>query len=442
MGTIGALRLFGAFALLMCSVFSAGVAGQAGKTMDLGTVLAGEKNLTTFNDLIRKFPELLLQLPNLNGVTIVAPTNEAFERIPLTSLNAVWKADDASVAVPILQYHIVMGQFAADAMVPGTPVFSPTLLSDPRWTNLTSGGQLVRADKQPDGFVALTTGSGSRSSLVPFSKDGRRDLRFTGGIVQAVDNLLIPPTALNETLTAYSDLSFLGALYAAGLYEEFAQCGASGNCTIFAPSVRAFRAVNSTLSSLSRDDLKKVLRYHMVPGQVLTSNLLTNGTILQSAASDTAERQLRVRRAGNYLYLNSAQVVQQDLLFANGVAHLLDNVLNPFQDSSAPTPNPELGTQLPVFSTGTAGAAYATVTDANAINSLPQPFTTALPCTVSCPEPTVTDLAASSGRSTHSTKTTSSSKGPAAAARCTGLAQPASAAVAAALALGVGGYMI
>ncbi|KAK8071684.1 hypothetical protein PG996_005032 [Apiospora saccharicola] len=444
MGIIGVLRLLGAVTLLMCSVFSAGVAGQAGKTMDLGTVLAGEKNLTTFYDLIRKFPELLLQLPNLNGVTIVAPTNEAFERIPLTSLNAVWKADDASVAVPILQYHIVMGQFAADAMVPGTPVFSPTLLSDPRWTNLTSGGQLVRADKQPDGFVALTTGSGSRSSLVPFSKDGRRDLRFTGGIVQAVDNLLIPPTALNETLTAYSDLSFLGALYAAGLYDEFAQCGASGNCTIFAPSVRAFRAVNSTLSSLSRDDLKKVLRYHMIPGQVLTSNLLTNGTILQSAASDTAERQLRVRRAGNYLYLNSAQVVQQDLLFANGVAHLLDNVLNPFLDptaAAAQTPNPALGTQPPVFSTGSADAAYATVTDANAINSLPQPFTTALPCTVSCPEPTVTDLAASSGRTTHSTKSTSSSKGPTAGARCTGLAQPA---VAAALALGVGvgGYMV
>lgn len=53
MGILGALRLFGAVSLLMCSVFSTGVAGQAGKTMDLGTVLAGEKNLTTFYDLIR-----------------------------------------------------------------------------------------------------------------------------------------------------------------------------------------------------------------------------------------------------------------------------------------------------------------------------------------------------------------------------------------------------
>ncbi|KAK7962884.1 uncharacterized protein PG986_003709 [Apiospora aurea] len=305
------LRLLGILALLVCSIFSTGVVGQEGKTPGLGEVLAGQKNLTTFYDLIRP------------------PTNEAFERIPLTSLNGLWNPDDAAVAVPILQYHIVAGQFPADAMQPGAPAFNPTYLTSPRWTNLTSGGQLVRADKQPDGFVALTTGSGSRSSLVPLSADGRlRDLHFTGGIVQAVDNLLIPPTALKETLTAYSDLSFLGALYAAGLYDEFAQCGRSGNCTIFAPSVRAFRAVNSTLAGLSRDDLAAVLRYHLVPGQVLTSNLLLNGTVLRPSPS--SRQQLQVRRAGNYLYLGSAQLVQQDILFANGAVHLLDNVLNPF----------------------------------------------------------------------------------------------------------------
>ncbi|KAK8061688.1 hypothetical protein PG994_008054 [Apiospora phragmitis] len=453
-------RLFGVVSLLMCSIFSTGAAGQAGKTPGLGEVLAGEKNLTTFYDLIRKFPELLLQLPNLSGVT-PQPDRRAHQRglraHPLTSLNSVWNADDASVAVPILQYHIVLGQFAADAMQPGAPVFSPTLLTAPRWTNLSDangGGQLVRADKQPDGFVALTSGSGSRSSLVPFSgADGRRDLRFTGGIVQAVDNLLIPPTPLNETLTAYSDLSFLGALYAAGLYDEFAQCGVSGNCTLFAPSVRAFRAVNSSLSGLSRDDLTKVLRYHMVPGQVLTSSLLLNGTMLPSSSSGEGQQQqeqLQVRRAGNYLYLNSAQVVQQDILFANGVVHLLDNVLNPTPDPlAAPTqtPNPTMGTQAPVFSTDSADAAVATVTEASVIDALPQPFTSALPCTVSCPEPTTTDAAADEAGGAAASRTRSSSARPtstskaqaAARARCTGLAQPAAAAVAA-LALGVGGY--
>ncbi|KAK8043381.1 beta-ig-h3 fasciclin [Apiospora rasikravindrae] len=419
------LRLFSIVALLMCSILSTGAAGQAGKTLGLGEVLAGQKNLTTFYDLIRKFPELLLQLPDLNGVTIVAPTNEAFERIPLTSLNSIWNADDASVAVPILQYHIVAGQFPADAMQPGAP--------------------LVRADKQPDGFVALTTGSGSRSSLVPLSPDGRlRDLHFTGGIVQAVDNLLIPPTALDETLTAYSDLSFLGALHAAGLYDEFAQCGRSGNCTIFAPSVRAFRAVNSTLAGLSRDDLVKVLRYHIVPGQVLTSNLLLNGTTLPSPSSSSSPGQqqqpppLQIRRAGNYLYLNSAQLVQQDLLFANGVVHLLDNVLNPFLP--------------PVFRTSSADAAAATVTDASAVEALPLPFTTALPCTASCPAPTEAENSAGGGGAASRTSSsstyglpTSTSKGRAAAARCTGLVQPAAVAGGAAAALaafgvGAGGY--
>ncbi|KAK8852228.1 fasciclin domain-containing protein [Apiospora arundinis] len=444
MGVMGAaasslslLRLFSIVSLLVCSIFSTGATAQGGKPLGLGAVLAGEKNLTTFYNLIQKFPDLLLQLPSLNGITIVAPTNEAFERIPLTSLNAIWKPDDASVVVPILQYHIVQGQFPADAMVPGAPVFAPTLLTSPAWTNLTSGGQLVRADKQPDGFVALTTGSGSRSDLVPLS-DGKRDVPFSGGIVQACNNLLIPPTALNATLTSYSDLSFLGALHAAGLYDEFATCGTSGNCTIFAPSVQAFRAVNSTLSSMSRDDLRKVLRYHLVPGQVLTSNLLLNGTVLKAPGED---QQLRVRRAGNYLYLNSAQVVQQDILFANGIVHVLDNVLNAAAVQA--TPDPTRGTQAPVFRTDSADAAMATVTEASAINALPQPFTTALPCTSNCPAPTTTDGpsgAGASGPSRTSTSAHQTSSSKAFAARCTALpVQPAAAA--AALVLGVGGYL-
>ncbi|KAK8104803.1 uncharacterized protein PG998_011836 [Apiospora kogelbergensis] len=403
------LRLFAIVSLLVCSIYSTGVTAQEGKPLGLGAVLAGEKNLTTFYNLIQKFPDLLLQLPSLNGITIVAPTNAAFERIPLTSLSAVWKPDDAAVVVPILQYHIVQGQFPAESMAPGAPVFAPTLLTSPRWTNLTQGGQLVRADKQPDGFVAPTTGSGSRSDL-------------------AVDNLLIPPTPLNETLAAYADLSFLGALHAAGLYDEFAQCGAAGNCTIFAPTVQAFRAVNSTLSTLGRDALRAVLRHHLVPGRVLTSPALLNGTVLNG----DQQQPLRVRRAGNFLYVDAAQVVQQDVLFANGVLHFVDNVLNPAASANT-TPDPTLGTQKPAFATDGADAAARTVTDAAAVASLAQPFTTALPCTASCPVPTTAADEASGPRS-RSTSTatahqTSSSKGYA--ARCTTVpVQPAAAAAA------------
>lgn len=60
MGVMGAaasslslLRLFSIVLLLLCSVFSTGAAAQGGKPPGLGAVLAGEKNLTTFYNLIQ-----------------------------------------------------------------------------------------------------------------------------------------------------------------------------------------------------------------------------------------------------------------------------------------------------------------------------------------------------------------------------------------------------
>lgn len=69
MGIIGALKLVGVVFLLMCSVFAAGAAGQAGRAMDLGTVLAGEKNLTTFYDLIRvrRYPCVCVEATSPRG---------------------------------------------------------------------------------------------------------------------------------------------------------------------------------------------------------------------------------------------------------------------------------------------------------------------------------------------------------------------------------------
>lgn len=209
--------------------------------------------------------------------------------------------------------------------------------------------------------------------------------------------------------------------------------------------MQAFRAVNSTLSGgLSRDDLQKVLRYHMVPGQVLTSNALLNGTVFGTSGPE--QEPVRVRRTGNFLFVNSAQVVQQDILFANGVVHFLDNVLNAAAAAgSQATPDPTRATQAPVFSTDSADAAAMAVTEASAVASLAQPFTTALPCTANCPAPTTAADASGGGgvsgpRRTSSTATHETSSSKAYAARCTALPmQPAAAA--AALAFGVGGYL-
>ncbi|EHK18879.1 uncharacterized protein TRIVIDRAFT_172511 [Trichoderma virens Gv29-8] len=347
---------------------------------DLGTVLAGNKDLSTYYSLIQKYPDVLLQLPSYAGVTIVAPSNEAFKNIPYTALNGIWNPNDKATTVPLLQYHVLIGTVATAGLNTGPTYVRATLLKSPRYTNVTFGQNVLIA-KQPGDTVVFTTSMGTRCTLV------EGDIPFQGGLVQVVDNLLIPPSRIENTTEAFGVPNFMGSLYAADLmpkvsYEE--------NITVFAPVDSAFAAVGGSLKHLDAKALARVMGYHIVPGQVLVSSTLTNGTSLSTLAKNpagTAQESIVIRQSGNNKYVNSAQIVQPDILLANGIMHLISNVLNP--DADAAIPNPTAVSQAPVFP----------------VSSARNPFTSALPCTVSCP---VTTTAADTATDAVATSTSTS----------------------------------
>ncbi|KAL6901644.1 FAS1 domain-containing protein [Trichoderma evansii] len=349
-----------AVATLLASVASAKVVSTAATPQDLGSVLAGNKDLSTYYELIQKYPDILLQLPNYAGVTIIAPSNEAFKNIPYTALNKVWNATDKDTTVPLLQYHILQGTVATNALLTGPTYVRPTLLTSTRYTNVTSGQNVLIA-KQPGDDVVFTTSMGTRCTLT------EGDITFQGGLIQVVDNLLVPPARLQNTSEAFSVPNFLGALYAGKLmpkvsYEE--------NITVFAPIDSAFATIGGSLKHLDAKAIARIMGYHIVPNQVLVSSDLNNGTRLQTLAENAAgnaPESVVIRQAGNNKYVNSAQIVQPDILLANGIMHLISGVLNP--DADAAVPNPTALSQAPVFAVSTAS----------------NPFTSALPCTVSCP---------------------------------------------------------
>lgn len=319
----------------------------------------------------------------------MAPSNDAFDNIPYTALNEVWDPEDKKKTVPLLQYHILQGTVATGALEEGPSVVRSTLLTDERYTNVTSGQNIV-INKGGDGTVILTTSMGTRCTLLD------TDIPFKGGLIQIVDNLLIPPARLGETTHSFQLPSFLGGLYAADLMPDVAE---RKNVTIFAPQDKAFEAVGGSLLDLDAKALARVMGYHIVPNQVLVSSELSNGTHLDTLAGrgDDSEPTLMVRQAGNNKYVNSAQVVQPDILIANGIMHLISSVLNP--DAAAVQPDPEAPNQPPLFPPFSAEA----------------PFTSELPCTVSCP---VTSTASASATETSSDLFTSVSEDLA--PRCTG----------------------
>ncbi|KAK4169742.1 FAS1 domain-containing protein [Cladorrhinum sp. PSN259] len=372
----------------------------------LGEVLGGNPDLSIYYDLLKNNTDILFQIPNLDGVTLIAPSNEAFNK------SQEFKPDNATWVTSTLQYHIVRGVISAESLKVGPSIFAPTLLTSKAYTNVSTGQNLI-ITRQDEDTVVITSGLGARSTVT------ETDIPFSGGLVQIVDTLLVPPATLELTARdAYKDLTgFLGALYSTDLISEFST---TSGVTILAPRNSALQKIASPLGSLSKDQLRSVLKYHLIPNQVIPASSFfvpaknfTNGT-LDSALSG---KKVRTTRLGNTLFFNRAQLLQADVLIANGVLHIIDGVLNPDLEDAQQAPEEDAKTQPAAFNQPATGAQTSTGT------KVPVPFTSYLPCTVDCPVPTESVTVQSAATATATTgrefsTRTSSGKG---AARCTGM---------------------
>ena len=96
---------------------------------------------------------------------------------------------------------------------------------------------------------------------------------------------------------------------------------------------------------MSPSELSKLLDYHIVPGKhfVGYSANLPNATILKSRQGEN----LTITFASNSLFVNSARVLQEDILISNGVLHVIDNVLD--YNASNVKPVPAIPTQPAVL---------------------------------------------------------------------------------------------
>lgn len=140
------------------------------------------------------------------------------------------------------------------------------------------------------------------------------------------------PAAGNENIVALAqqtpDLSTLvKAVSAAGLVETLEE---PGPYTVFAPTNQAFAALGGTLDTLlepkNKAELAEILTYHVVPGEV-TSSELSDGQKLKTVQGD----KLEVRVADGEVTVNGAKVAIPDVEASNGVVHVIDEVLTPPQ---------------------------------------------------------------------------------------------------------------
>ena len=147
-----------------------------------------------------------------------------------------------------------------------------------------------------------------------------------------------PTLDIVETAVASDDFETLvAAVQAAGLVETLQ---GDGPFTVFAPTDTAFSALpDGTVESLllpeNRNALVSVLTYHVIPGKVMSGDLIGKQMYVETASGETV---WIGAAGGNKVFVNpsetsnvdaSSQVIAADIETTNGVIHVIDKVLLP-----------------------------------------------------------------------------------------------------------------
>jgi len=120
--------------------------------------------------------------------------------------------------------------------------------------------------------------------------------------------------------------TLVAAVGAAGLVETLKS---PGPFTVFAPTDAAFAAlpkgtVENLLKPENKDQLVKILTYHVVPGAVTSDQLA--GKRLNVATVQGQTVHIDARRG---VHVSNARVTTADIIASNGVIHVIDKVLLP-----------------------------------------------------------------------------------------------------------------
>ena len=154
-------------------------------------------------------------------------------------------------------------------------------------------------------------------------------IRMTMMVLVAVfaTSMAISQTTVVDIIVNSPDHTTLEAAVIAAKLDD--DLSGTGPFTVFAPTDDAFDALpDGVLDDLLADPegaLAQVLLYHVVPGDLDASEVLSQGWL------KTAEgRTLKARVVEGEVYINNAKVISPNIEAENGTIHAIDRVLIPW----------------------------------------------------------------------------------------------------------------
>ena len=259
--------------------------------------VAGKANLTTLLEFVKAAE---IEFPKDAKLTIFAPTNEAFARLPRTQVEFLTSAEGKPALQAILKHHVVAQSLESAALL------------DRRRVKALSG-QSLEVDPS-----ALTV-------------DGARlvaaDVAFDGGLVHVIDAVMLPELRSIEEIVAEDERfsTLRAAIGAAGLGPQLGKRN-PGPWTLLAPSNEAFAAIPAdALKELLEDRpaLTAVLAAHVLPTSIRREEMLSQG----SARTLMGDGTVTFALASGAITVAGARIEVADIEAANGIIHVIDRVL-------------------------------------------------------------------------------------------------------------------
>ncbi|RFN48700.1 transforming growth factor-beta-induced protein ig-h3 [Fusarium flagelliforme] len=301
---------------------------------DLASIIASQEDLSTLAELLALVPDIAETLVSASNITIFAPTNKAFDSVPrdIPEGEAISQKNDTIAIGALLSNHVFKGYYPA-SVATDIPVFVQSLL-DGSFVNYRqpfgnfTGGQYNGIVKDGDDVVVI---SGEET----LSYVTEADIKIGDSvIVHKVDTVLSFGAPLQLFTRRDNLLNFNAAVNAADLPYNFGNIGADASglqnisdFTVFIPNDPAFEAIGSVLESADLETIQQVLKYHFVD-DVLFSTDLANVTVPSFQGADLT---FTVAEDGS-AWVNGAKILFTNVLLFNGVAHVIDTVLNPADD--------------------------------------------------------------------------------------------------------------
>jgi len=259
-------------------------------------------NFNTIVDLA-EMVGLTTTLQFLGPFTAFAPTDEAFD--------ALFEEVDPSTLTGeqiafILTYHVLFDEVLSTDLGPQQAV-------------PTAAEELVYITADDDGVVVNGSSNVIQADIT----------EPTNGVIHAVDQVLLPNAFLNIVQAAAKNFELTQLVGAASQFPDIVELLMSeGPYTVFAPNNDAFADISETVDGLSEEQVREVLTYHVIEGEILSSDLEASQTVTTLNGQDleitVSDGTVTITAEGS-----TATVVTADVRTNNGVIHIIETVLIP-----------------------------------------------------------------------------------------------------------------